>query len=48
MVDLECLTRDRGVAGSSLTGGTAHCVLYSKTLYPLFSTGSNQEGPSGM
>ena len=31
---VECLTRDRGVVGLSLTGGTAYPGL-SKTLYPL-------------
>ena len=46
---VECLTRDRGVAGSSLTG----CIVFfeqvtlssvlSKTLYPLLSTGSTKE-----
>ena len=46
---LDYLTRGRGVAGSSLTGDivsfeqlTLSSVL-SKTLYPMFSTGSTQE-----
>ena len=43
---VECLTRDIGVAGSSLTGGTAF-VSFSKILYPLLSTGSTQEDLSG-
>ena len=38
---IECLTRDCGVAGSSLNGGTALCPLY-----PLLSTGSSQKDPS--
>ena len=43
---VECLTRDRGVAGLSVTVG--HCdVSLSKTLYPLLSTGSTKEDPSG-
>ena len=34
---VKCLTRDRGVAGSS-------CIVsLSKTLYPLLSTGTTQE-----
>ena len=40
---VECLTRDQGVAGSSLTGGT---VSLSMALYPLLSTGSTQEDKS--
>ena len=43
----ECLTQDEGVAGSSLTGGTAFTVSLSKTLYSLLSTGSTQEDLSG-
>ena len=41
---VECLTRDGGVVGSSLTGGTA--LSLSKTLYPLLSPGSTLEDPS--
>ena len=37
------LTRYRGVAGSSLTGGTVLCHSVSKKLYPLLSTDSTQE-----
>ena len=40
---VECLTQDRGVAGLSLTGGTAECL--GKTLYLLLSTGSTEEDP---
>ena len=39
---IECLARDGGVAGSSLTGGTALCPA----LYPLLSTGPTQEDTS--
>ena len=42
---VECLTWDRGFAGSSLTGGTALFPL-GKTFYPLLSTGWTQEDPS--
>ena len=39
---VEGLTLDRGVAGSSLTGGG--CVVsLSKTFFPLLSTGSTKE-----
>ena len=41
----ECLTGDRGVAGSSLTGVTALWSL-SKTHLSYLSTGSTQEDPS--
>ena len=41
---VECLTLDRGVAGSSLIGGTMLCPS-SKTIYPLISTDSTQEDP---
>ena len=41
---VECLTQDRGVAGSSLTCSTA-LVLQLATLIP-FCTGSTQEDPS--
>ena len=37
---LENLTRDQGVAGLSLTGGTVLCP------YPLLRTGSSKEDPS--
>ena len=37
---VECLTRDRGAVGCSLTGDTACIVSLSKTSYPLLSTGS--------
>ena len=40
-----CLTRDRGVAGSS-SPQKQSIVSLSKTLYPLLSTGSTQEDPS--
>ena len=39
---VECLTRDRGAAGSSLTGVTVMCSL-SKTRLSELSTGSTQE-----
>ena len=39
---VECLTRDRGAAGSSLTGVTALWSL-SKTHLSYLSTGSSQE-----
>ena len=42
---VECLTRDRRVAGSSLTGVTALWSL-SKTHLSKLSTGSTQEDPS--
>ena len=42
---VECLTRDRGAAGSSLNGVTALWSL-SKTHLSCLSTGSNQEEPS--
>ena len=42
---VECLTRDRGASGSSLTGVTALWSL-SKTHLSLLSTGSTQEVPS--
>ena len=42
---VECLTRDRRAAGSSLTGVTALWSL-SKTHLSLLSTGSTQEDPS--
>ena len=42
---VECLTRDRGAAGSSLTGVTALWSL-SKTHLSQLSTGSTQEDPS--
>ena len=42
---VECLTRDRGAAGSSLTGFTALWSL-SKTHLCQLSTGSTQEDPS--
>ena len=42
----QCLNRDRGVVGSSLIGDTA--LFFSKTLYLLLSTGSNQENRPGM
>ena len=42
---VECLTRDRGVAGSSLTGVTALWSL-SKTHLSQLSTGLTQEDPS--
>ena len=38
---VECLNRDRGVAGSSIL-----IVSWSKTHYPLLSTGLTQEDPS--
>ena len=41
---VECLTRDRGAAGSSLTGVTALLSL-SKTHLSKLSTGSTQEDP---
>ena len=44
-VVVECLTRDRGVAGSSLTGVTA-LWSFSKTHFSWLSTGSTQEDPS--
>ena len=41
-------TGDRTVASLSLTAGWSHCVVsLCKTLYPLLSTGSTQEDPSG-
>ena len=44
---VERSTGDGRVASSSLTSG-GHCVVsLSKTLYPLLSTGSTQEDPSG-
>ena len=42
---VECLTRDRGAAGSSLTGVTALWSL-SKTHLSSLSTGSTQEDQS--
>ena len=42
---VECLTRDRGAAGSSLTGVNALWSL-SKTHLSELSTGSTQEDPS--
>ena len=42
---VECLTRDRMAAGSSLTGVTALLSL-SKTHLSYLSTGSTQEDPS--
>ena len=42
---VECLTRDRGAAGSSLTGVTAQWSL-SKTHLSSLSTGSTQIDPS--
>ena len=42
---VECLTRDLGAAGWSLTGVTALWSL-SKTHLSYLSTGSTQEGPS--
>ena len=42
---VECLTRDRGAAGSRLSGVTALWSL-SKTHLSYFSTGSTQEDPS--
>ena len=42
---VECLTRDRRAAGSSLTGVTALWSL-SKTHLSQLSTGSTQEDPS--
>ena len=42
---VECLTRDRGAAGSSLTGVTVLWSL-SKTHLSKLSTGSTQEDPS--
>ena len=42
---VECLTRDRRAAGSSLTGVTALWSL-SKTHLSYLSTGSTQEDPS--
>ena len=42
---VECLTGDRGAAGSSLTDVTALWSL-SKTHLSLLSTGSTQEEPS--
>ena len=42
---VECLTRDRRAAGSSLTGVTALWSL-SKTHLSKLSTGSTQEDPS--
>ena len=42
---VECFTRDRGVAGSSLTNVTALWSL-SKTHLSKLSTGSTQEDPS--
>ena len=42
---LECSTRGRGAAGSSLTGVTALWSL-SKTHLSFLSTGSTQEDPS--
>ena len=42
---VECLTRDRGAAGSSLTGFTALWSL-SKTHLSSLSTGSTQEDSS--
>ena len=42
---VECLTRDRGVAGSNLTDVTALWSL-NKTHFSLLSTGSTQEDPS--
>ena len=42
---VECLTRDRGAAGSSLTGIIALWYL-SKAHLSLLSTGSTQEDPS--
>ena len=42
---VECLTRDRRAAGSSLTGLTALWSL-SKTHLSKLSTGSTQEDPS--
>ena len=42
---VECFTRDRGVAGSSLTGVTALWFL-SKTHLSKLSTGSTQEDSS--
>ena len=42
---VECLTRDRGATGSSLTG--VNCVdSLSKTHLSLFSNGSTKEDPS--
>ena len=38
---VECLNRDRGVAGSSIL-----IVSFSRTLYHLLSAGSTQEDPS--
>ena len=41
-------TGDCTVASLSLTAGWSHCVVsLCKTLYPLLSTGSTQEDPSG-
>ena len=44
---VECLTQDRGIAGSSLTRlepDQRHCVvLLSKTLYPLLNTSSTKK-----
>ena len=37
---VECVTRDRRVAGSSLSGSTVTCP------YPLLITGSSREDPS--
>ena len=42
----ECLTRDREVAGSSLTAGTNYMVSLSKTLNHLLSTSSTQKDQS--
>ena len=42
---VECLTRDRGAGGSSLTGITVLWSL-SKTNLSQLSTGSTQEDPS--
>ena len=42
---VECLTRDRGAAGSSLTGVTALWSLSKTHLFKL-STDSTQEDPS--
>ena len=39
-----CLTRDRGVAGVSLTGGTALCPWARHLI--LYCIGSTQEDPS--
>ena len=41
---VECLTRNRGVAGSNLTGLTV--VSLSKTSSSLLRTGSTHEDPS--